>query len=403
MKLETLYYDACNVYKAVESVTGLPASSASLSDMYILKCKPNVKFSGKPVSHLFVKLSVSASSLTPAVLAILEPHLLSRQGFAGSKTELLFKRLAYAQMEASAYEVVKKIYYSHMCPFFVRVYGVGFDCTYGQILKLLDTVSHNFERNLWYMLTNVSQRPAIHEDTKEDDTLFKSLDPDHVLRFNLLLLQYVQHPSVLNLMMQGHYNNLSLLLQLTFMVGYGCYALFLNGLCHRDLHLGNVLVEPCGEERTLVLIVDDRAYRLKVTEFPRLFDFDRSKEQPCPTSAQDLFYFVSFFAPLLDAETQTKLAGCFLNITNPFKRGLPRLLTYWKTPVQERKSEDTQYLLRQLEPLPKVLSSLSQLEELPNVETISMEEASTNLHVFIARRELVDVPDVRSAFFATNR
>lgn len=383
MNLETLYDSTCDVYKAVESVTGLPASSASLTDTYVLNCKPGVTFGSKPVEKMFVKLSVSVTSLTRDTLELLKPYLPERDGM--TSVDLLFKRLAYAQMEANVYEIVKKIYYSHMCPFFVRVYGVGFDCTYQQLRKLLKSSKHNLKRNIWYSLTDVSRRPAIHIDTVEENTTFNNLDT-RSLRYHLLLLQYVDHPSVLDLMVQGHYNDLQQLLQLTFMVGYACYALYLYNLCHRDLHLRNVLVERCDESRTVVLVVDETAYKLDITEFPRLFDFDRSKEQPCPTSAQDLFYFVGFFAALLEPDTQTKLAGCFVDTSNPFRRTVPRLLSYWKQPVQERRSEDTHYLLRQLEPLPKVLSRLAQLANLEVIDSTDMYK-----DVFIARRDLVSL------------
>lgn len=390
---------ACNVYSAVESVVGLPSSSASLTDIYILRCKPGVTFSKHPVTHIFVKLSVSASSITPEILSFLEPYLPQKEG--EDKVELLLKRLSYSQTEYSVYEVVKQIYYSYMCPFFMRVYGVGFDCSYSQVRKFLKGVKHNLKRNIFLSLTNNAQRPAIHEDTKEEE-VYRTFDPHKDLRFNLLLLQYVEEPSFLELLAGGHYQDLSLMMKMLFMVGYACYALNLNNLCHRDLHLKNVLVEQC-EQRSFVLIVDTKAYKLHVTEFPRLFDFDRSKQQACATSAQDLFYFVGFFAGMLDRDVQLALSKCFFSVKNPFTRVVQRLLTYWKQPVRERRVEDTSYLVRQLEPLPAVLACLA---ELGDIESIPVELAFSQHEVedvFIARRDVVDVPDVRVAFLSRNR
>jgi hypothetical protein len=386
---------ACEVYNAVQSVTGLATSSASPTDIYIINCKPDVKFGDNPVSHIFVKLCVSVSSITPEMFAFLEPFLPERKGM--SKQELLLKRLTYAQAEYSAYDVVKHIYLSHMCPFFVRVYGVGFNCTYRQLRKLLKRAEHNFKRNIWYSLTNNVRRPAIDEDTKEDDSLYNTLDPKENLRFNLLLLQYVEHPSFMDLLLKRHYNNnITLLLKMVFMVGYACYALNLNNLCHKDLHLRNVLIEPCPV-RTLVLIIDSRAYELTITEFPRLFDFDRSKGQPCATSALDLFYFVGFFAASLESEATKSLAKCFMN---PFMRGFKRLVPYWQQPVLERQLEDTNFFISKMETLPNVLYALSKLIDLP---IISLESARNYADVFIARRDVVDTSNVREFFFSKNR
>ena len=396
MDLATLD-SACNVYPSVESVSGMAASSASLTDMYILRCKPGTTFSKNPVTHIFVKLSVSASSVTPELLAYLEPYLHQKEG--ESKAELLLKRLSYSQTEYSVYEVVKQIYYSHMCPFFIRVYGVGFNCSYSQVGKFLKGVKHNLKRNIFLSLTNNAQRPAIHEDTKEED-IYQEFDPRKELRFNLLLLQYVEEPSFLELLAGGHYQEVPALIKMLFMVGYACYALNLNNLCHRDLHLKNVLVEHC-KERTFVLVVETNAYKLQVTEFPRLFDFDRSKQQPCATSAQDLFYFVGFFAGLLPRDVQLALSKCFFGVNNPFTRVVQRLLTYWKQPVQERPTAETSYLLRQLEPLPSVLSCLATFGD---IEAIPLDSAfEQQVDVFIARRDVVDAPDVREAFLSLSR
>lgn len=397
MDLATLE-NACNVYPVVESVLGLAASSASLTDIYILRCKPGTTFSRKPVTSIFVKLSVSASSVTPDIQAFLEPYLPQKEG--QSKTELLLRRLAYAQTEYSVYEVVKQIYHSYMCPFFLRVYGVGFDCSYSQVRKFLKNVKHNLKRNIFLSLTNNAARPAIHEDTK-DEEVYRAFDPRKELRFNLLLLQYVEHPSFLELLAGGHYGNLHLLVNMLFMVGYACYALNLNNLCHRDLHLRNVLVERTSEPRTFVLIVENNAYKLQVTEFPRLFDFDRSKEQPCPTSAQDLFYFVGFFAGVLPREVQLDLCKCFFGVNNPFKSTVKRLLHYWGQPVPERPREDTLYFLSELRALPTVLASLSKLGD---IESVPLELAfDQHVDVFIARRDVVDAPNVRECFLSMNR
>lgn len=388
---------ACDIYQAVESVIGLPSTSASLTDVYVLTCKPGVTFDTKPVHSLFVKLCVSATSLTPPILESLQPYLPEREGM--SKTELLLKRLAYAQTEYRVYEKVKQIYYSFMCPFFVRVYGIGFNCTYRQMRKLLKQVKHNFKRNIWYSLTNNTQRLAIHQESVDVQPEHQTFDAQNELQFNLLLLQNVTSPTFYTLFVEQHYSDASLLFKMVFMVGYACYSLNLNNLCHRDLHLKNVFVEPCVEQ-TLITIVDSKAYKLVITEFPRLFDFDRSKEQKCPTSALDLFYFVSFFVGFFDRDVQLSVAKCFFNISNPFTRVTQRVLSYWKTVPTERLTDDSIYLARQLEPLPKVLDQLSKLA---GIESISLQEVVEHKHVYIARSDVVDFPNVRDTYFSRNQ
>jgi hypothetical protein len=392
MELKTLS-SPCKIYRAVESVTGLPASSASLTDIYVLHCKPRVVFDGRPVSHIFAKLCVSVDSLTPAILERLQPYLIEQKEGV-SKQELLFKRLLYAQAEYNAYEIVKQIYYSYMCPFFPRVYGVGMRCTYKHMYKLLGPVGHNFKRNIFYSLTDNTRRPAIHvnEDSKQADVLY---DPENHLRFNVLLLQYMSSPSFYELLQRSHYTEVPQLLNMLFMVGFACYALHLNRLCHRDLHLRNVLVEPC-ESRLIVLIVDSKAYEMEITEFPRVFDFDRSKERPC---AQDLFQFVSYMAQALPVPLLQLLASCFLKPdTNPFSNRKDRLVRYWQQPFETRSTDSTRNFIVQLNTLPNVLHALAEAAGINTVPAIS-----PSAHVFIARPDMVGLPNVREAYFSVNR
>ena len=392
MDLSTLK-DPCKVYPTVNSVQGIPATSASATDMYILTCKPHVHYNRKSVDRIFVKLSVSAPSITPQILEQLEPFLPEKPDL--SKQALLYKRLSYSEKENGVYQDVKRIYTSHMCPFFIRVYGIATECTYKSVGKMLGEAQRNFKRNIWYSLTNRTERPAIHEDTKDSgDSGYEDFDPHKKLRFNMLFLQYIDQPEFLQLLTSGHYlNNPTLFYKMLFMVGFACYSLNLHSICHKDLHLRNVLVEQCGEKE-LTVVVETKAYRFSVTEFPRLFDFDRSDTRPCSTSAQDLFYFVTLFAHALDPEERLKLVKCFVN---PFGRGVRAVKEYWDVPMVDRRSEDTTRVLLLLEPLPKVLHALSSHAQLDEVRPVGIPVTVNNL--FVARRALKEAPNVRDAFF----
>lgn len=394
--MDLLHLDnACKVHRVVESVTGLKATSASPTDLYILHCKPATTFDGKPVSNIFVKLCVEPQSLTPEVMAQLEPNL------PDGDPEHLLKRLRYALNEYRVYDVVRRMYYNYTCPFFIRVYGIGTRCSYRQVNKLLGRHSVNLKRNLWYTLTNHTQRPAVDDDdvnasaeASESKQVYSDFDPRHELKFNLLLLQYMEAPSVIEVVLQNRYFEEPVLLsKMLFMVGYTCYAMWLNGLCHKDLHMRNVLIESCAP-RSFVLVVDTEVYELQdVVEFPRVFDFDRSLVQPCKPSAADLFYFVCHVSTALSEEYLLELAKCFMN---PFGNSprVKQLATYWQQPFDRRSEAETVEHLKHIRPLQSVLLGLRRLANIVLLPRVPREG-----DVFIARRELVGAPNVREAFY----
>lgn len=112
------YENACSLAPFIQSVTGRSGATMSSSDQWLIHLRPNIlHYHGKPLNHLFVKI-------VPNNYKPVNPV-----------SELYLTRLQY---EIKVYaEVIKPILDKKICPFFLPVINVTYNCSAQSLIDML--------------------------------------------------------------------------------------------------------------------------------------------------------------------------------------------------------------------------------------------------------------------------
>jgi hypothetical protein len=212
--------DGCNLYKEVKEVQGLPSNSTSPSDTWILTLNDNTK--------VFMKYFI-------------DPNTSDRKfkhAMYGNRHTLYHMRgLDY---EIKVYNIIKnKLMDTNICDNFVRFYSAGLGCDYTALeLCLEPRYRKNIQRNVQYMASMVQGRPSITADGYE----IKNIVDATKLQYKFALNQPIPNGTLTLSDFMKTIKTISVFKEIWFQLVYACFAMFLEGIAHNDLHSGNVYI-----------------------------------------------------------------------------------------------------------------------------------------------------------------
>ena len=334
------FANACEMRACIRAVRGLPSTSMSPTDTWIVEFQPNTRYETEIVSEAFVKLWVTQGSYeapsTQAFLKDWREHtvpLPPPAALGGPRP--LNTSLAGLDYELRVYEeIIRPLIDQGLCPNFVRYLGSGHNCTFQQVQGMLAAPRKSTSqgggggsnvpplvRNLLYMLTGMPGRPAIraarHPPKKRTVTTRdkENIPPANIARFSspsTLVPTQVAREIKFNLLVNTVIpaNSLSLrqwLLQLSpaataeepqqplergefawtsnsehfqvlFQIMAACVAMDLARLTHNDLHWINVWITPVPSA-PVAYLNNNHTYVFDRTLMVRVFDFDRAFAQ----------------------------------------------------------------------------------------------------------------------------
>ena len=283
-------FNACNLPLITKSVKGLSSNSASPTDTWIITLKDDVTYEGKKVEKVFLKFFIDPSFY----------HYFNREPVKG----LLYEQKVYAK--------VREMMDSGMCNNFVKVYALGTDCNLNSLESMVTIAGidkENLYRNIDYML---KLRPGRH--AVDNDFSFRRYSrPNPRLRFHYIVNEVINVENRFALTMWDFCTlvnyNFSDIITVLFEQTFACYAMYLNGIAHNDLHMGNSYIIKHKEiGKTYIYgfdkdtqLFDTNSYNTKYTV--KVFDFDRAydvKLGPNKNQIQEQEYSNNTLVPIKD-------------------------------------------------------------------------------------------------------
>jgi hypothetical protein len=260
----------CNISNCVQSIKGLKSKSSSPVETVFLNFKPRTYINNILVDSAFLKIFVSPNQ--PNITSKSEKNILS-------KTQE--DRIAL-QYEIDIYKKVSKMVKLNICPHFTLIYESAENCSYDDMTKMLvgvKTPDLKLSRSLYFMLNHLQNRPDI-TSSKEIKIDERDMIEGKKLQFNFSMIESMA--SAVNLIRApvNFFFNERVMLPVLFQVLYTCRALYLNGITHNDLHLGNILLKQIPKTRIRYDLIDDigvqHSYFLETDIMVYVYDYDKS-------------------------------------------------------------------------------------------------------------------------------
>jgi len=273
--------------QCIESVNGLPSTSTSNTDTWIVTFNDRVNYDHIPIKKGFVKIWLSHDSVKYKLTEILEKNYTNKAKLENEISEHLLD-IGGLNYEAKVYrDIVKGLIESNICPNFIKFLGLGQNCSFEDVRKMLVSSLGDEEskdalfRSAVSLIKRRKQRPSINEDASNYRTVFAEYDEIvENTTFTILLNEAVRNNSQSDKAVSfSHISTArfdvtekwSLLFQLMAAV----YAMSLSGLTHNDLHTDNAWIEPC-EEKDVSYVYGGQTFNFKTKYVVKVFDFDRS-------------------------------------------------------------------------------------------------------------------------------
>ena len=300
----------------VSSLKGIKAGSASPTDLYSLTFTPGTNFQGTPIKKGFQKVFITET--------------------AGYNTDFINEIYALLY-ELEIYKLVKEMLVKNVNCHFVKVLGgVAGGITFEKLADYISTYSlmpygdivENLTRNTNFMCYRTSmQRPAITDSTVTVTDLPLKTDAVEKFEYGFILTEgldelkfpfpkfmdetemynnwkfFVNLPlynvmkfydlikinQVFQQMMYKETNPNPVLYKLEFRIlsnimnalfqcATACYALYVNGIAHNDLHVGNVLLQKTEQTAYKYVLPHEgnKEYVIASKYCALLYDWDRS-------------------------------------------------------------------------------------------------------------------------------
>lgn len=252
----------------VVGVQGITKTSASTSDIWFITFENSVKYDGKPVDRAVLKLFFSFDNQFPKYY--IDCGLINVIG------GLNYESLIYKN-------VVNPIVLNKKCPFFIISFGVGTNCTYYDLLKLLEKqldkseADYNLKRNLLYMWVG-DKTPSIvsYKDYKSIPSEYKINVMDKLYSYIMLRPFTEKHFTLADYIQTQLPGLISELWLILFQICVGLYAFETERTVHNDFHANNVVVEFLTDSTQVVQQVEDFTYKYTSKIRVAIFDFDRA-------------------------------------------------------------------------------------------------------------------------------
>jgi len=281
------YSNVCKMSQCIESVNGLPSTSTSNTDTWIVTFKDGVNYDHIPIKKGFVKIWLSHDAVKYKLNKILEKNYTDKGQLENEISEHLVT-IGGLNYEAKVYrDIVKGLIESNICPNFIKFLGLGQNCSFEDVRKMLVPSLGDEEskdalfRSAVSLIKMEQQRPSINKDASNYTTDFAEYDEIvENTTFTILVNEAVRNNSqsdkavpfsYINTRLFGIVEKWSLLFQLMAAI----YAMSLSGLTHNDLHTDNAWIEPC-QEKDVSYVYGGETFNFKTKYVVKVFDFDRS-------------------------------------------------------------------------------------------------------------------------------
>jgi len=272
----------CEVGECIVRLQGLRSNSASPTDTMIASMQRFSFFGNEKVKkNVFLKIFIS-----PNVLP--DVHHPSNWDLYLNRT--INDRLGL-RYEGEIYEHIKRnLIETNICPYFVNRLMYGRNCTYEQMLNnLLQSLpvgedrELQFKRSNVYMITKAVNRPAITSALTDDEkNYFRQPQFNEFRRFSY---DFILSEMSTGETLEGYINrvdpgknNLHTVLPVVFQTLFACRSMFLTGVTHNDLHMGNVFIQKLPYNVNINLQFDNgrnnESHNILTSEIPLIYDFD---------------------------------------------------------------------------------------------------------------------------------
>jgi hypothetical protein len=200
-------------------------------------------------------------------------------------------QVGYEEVLALNYEmlvyeyVVKPLIDRDICPHFIRIFSHSRYCSFADLTRMYPQ-PFRIKRSVAYMFNNWRDRPAVTDPVLDSDPhiLAIAIFPADQLQYSIIMNQAID-PTTTKTMRKfveeliltpTPAKRLEVVISL-FQCAYACYALYLSGTAHNDLHNGNVWVTRRPERKNVKYTVDGVEYKFQgIGVCARLYDFDHS-------------------------------------------------------------------------------------------------------------------------------
>jgi hypothetical protein len=252
----------------VERINGLSSNSASPTDTWILKFKPDA-----PIYHRYKKIDDCFFKIFIEPSSIKDPDYEYLNELEG----LSYERDVYSDV---IYPVIK----NNVCSNFVKYLSSRY-CTYDNLLDLLNYNGSNNERkllrNISCMYENDKGRPSITSNLlgRPTSTSFRELAEN--LDYWILCTKNMTNPKFLYDLLIDRSLTTQSLLELMFQIAISCYVMSLSHTTHNDLHYKNIFVETSSSANTYKYIIGENEndfdeYIITSKYNTYIYDFDRA-------------------------------------------------------------------------------------------------------------------------------
>jgi hypothetical protein len=274
-------------------VRGVGGDTMSVSDQWLVSLKPKaITYNGAPLTQVFLK--------------IIPEHITHPNPVVNIALDLLKKEVfVYAN-------IIKPILDEHVCPFFLPVLTLSYNCSAEALVAMLTNKSNVqpfdplqvFARNMTITLygnNGPGQCFFLDKEPNNGDGLKKFVtgqpatqvqDPENVQCISQHVKSIMEEQRYTLLVTKAITSNLSASEYVTdlwtrqqldelhlyyFQFSIACLVMLLNQVNHNDLHLFNVMIEKLPKKERVVYGVKDIVYVYETDSIPLVFDFDRSK------------------------------------------------------------------------------------------------------------------------------
>jgi hypothetical protein len=295
------YSDVCNMANCLsKEIKGIEAESASSTDAWIVNFKKGTTYNEEKIEHAFLKIWIS--NLT---FKRLDQGMLKKEEYDYITTEYSSDLLSL-DYEAKVYrDIIKPLIELNICPNFIKFLGLGENCSFDNLTSMLKSnhlltrrkVNNTTELNRYWNLYGTSVALITDDirnsiDKNYTDSTLKSFqkklsieDVEKKFTYNILANEAIG-PGTITIedFILKHKNNTGIpctkksdveVWLVIFQVLAACYAMSSSKMCHNDLHLYNIYVEPIKEQR-FNYIYDKTLFTFKTKHLVKVFDFDRS-------------------------------------------------------------------------------------------------------------------------------
>lgn len=313
--------DVNEIVRCVNILEGVPANSASPTDIYIIQFNNDTKYNGEPLEFGFQKLFISKirEDIFDENSKFLDlPDLVMKDSYTKDGKSFPFQKISFLSSQIIKYEYyiyklkIAPLIFSNISPHFIKFLGGLTETNYSNIIDYLSDstgmydktrTSLNFKRNFLCMINNFEKRKSIDDDDQKiplynedlDTTLLYEIVKQERFRNEFFNPENYQYGFILNeaiskpstgqprvigesITMNGWFDqefDENEAMNIIFQVLQACYCLFLSGVAHNDLHTGNVYIKKIPKS-VIRYIINKREYLIETENMVMIYDFDRS-------------------------------------------------------------------------------------------------------------------------------